>query len=64
MVMIECIEAAEGASATQFDDETYNRWATEVERVESTLGAEPSPEEIARAAKFLDSMVLPDNRRR
>lgn len=64
IVMIASIEAAEGASAAQFDDETYDRWAREVKRIESALEAEPSPEERARAAHFLDSMVLPDNQRR
>ncbi len=61
--MIEYIEAAEGATAAEFDDDTYIRWTREVQRVESTLEDEPSPEEVARATQFLDAMVLPDKRR-
>jgi hypothetical protein len=64
LAMIALVEQSEGAPAARFDDDTYFRWADHVEAIEGAIQANPSPEEVARAAQFLESIVLPDHKRR
>lgn len=61
--LIDYIVKIESIPASEFDDDTYARWAVEVEEVEGSLDPEASDSELERATEFVNSIDLPATRR-
>nr|WP_315495344.1 hypothetical protein [uncultured Rhodoferax sp.] len=59
--MIKFIEECEGMPASNFDDPTYTKWASFVQKVENSLDPELTESDLARARKFLDEFGLPNS---
>jgi hypothetical protein len=57
--IIEMIESTEGVAASEFDDATYTRWATQARRLEAQLDPELTESELARVRAFSSSLDLP-----
>ena len=57
--LIKFIEDREGRPASDFDDPTYARWASLVQKIESRLDPELTELDLARARRFLDEFGLP-----